>query len=174
MIGGFQEKGKRWTFAIGVVCRQGRLTPRDTWSCPIWVLEIVFCWNHWHSIIHYTNKLWSFAWFDFWPIMTPWFDTNNSCPWLDLLLNLTLLNISFHGASATGVICRQGTLTPPDTWSRPNWGLHMFCLLKYQKRLLLRCLHHFKSDWINNMDHMHMSGNEPSTVILSQTKWIQK
>ena len=28
-------------------------------------------------------------------------------------------NIGFHGASATGVACQQGTLTPPDTWSRP-------------------------------------------------------
>ena len=25
---------------------------------------------------------------------------------------------------------------------------------KYKKRLLLRCIHHFKSDSINNMDHM--------------------
>ena len=24
----------------------------------------------------------------------------------------------------------------------------------YKKRLLLRCMHHFKSDWINNMDYM--------------------
>ena len=28
----------------------------------------------------------------------------------------------------------------------------------------------FKSDWINNMDHMRISGTEPSSVILSQTK----
>ena len=40
--------------------------------------------------------------------------------------------------------------------------------------LLLRCIHHFKSDLINNMDHMRISGNEPSSVILSQTKWFQK
>ena len=33
--------------------------------------------------------------------------------------------------------------------------------LKYKKRLLLRCIHHFKSDLINNMDHMCISGNEP-------------
>ena len=39
---------------------------------------------------------------------------------------------------------------------------------EYEKRLLLRCIHHFKSDLINNMDHMHISGNEPSSVILSQ------
>ena len=41
---------------------------------------------------------------------------------------------------------------------------------KYQKRLLLRCKHHFKSDLIYNMDHMRISGTEPSSVILGQTK----
>ena len=46
----------------------------------------------------------------------------------------------------------------------------IFCLYKILKRLLLRCIHHFKSDLINNMDHMRISGTEPSSVILSQTK----
>ena len=41
---------------------------------------------------------------------------------------------------------------------------------KYKKRLLLRCVQHFKSDLINNVDHMRISGTEPSSVILSQTK----
>ena len=49
--------------------------------------------------------------------------------------------------------------------------LHLY--LTYKKRLLLRLKHHFKSDLINNMDHMRISGNEPSSVILSQTKWFQ-
>ena len=44
-----------------------------------------------------------------------------------------------------------------------------FCL-EYKKRLLLRCIHHFKSDLINNTDHMRISGTEPSSVILSQTE----
>ena len=45
-------------------------------------------------------------------------------PWLECLPNLTLLlNIGFHRASATGVACRQGTVTPPDTWSCPTLGL---------------------------------------------------
>ena len=48
------------------------------------------------------------------------------------------------------------------------------CVMKYIKRLLLRCIHHFKSDLINNMDHMRISGNEPSSVILRQTKRFQK
>ena len=42
--------------------------------------------------------------------------------------------------------------------------------LKLKKRLLLRCIHHFKSDLINDMDHMLISGTEPSSVILSQRK----
>ena len=42
--------------------------------------------------------------------------------------------------------------------------------LNYDKRLLLWCLHHPKSDLINNMDHMRISGTEPSSVIPSQTK----
>ena len=35
----------------------------------------------------------------------------------------------FHRTFATGVACRQETLTPPDTWSRPIWDLHMFYLM---------------------------------------------
>ena len=49
----------------------------------------------------------------------------------------------------------------------------MFCN-KYEKRLPLRCIHHFESDLINNMDHMRISGTEPSSVILSQTKYFKK
>ena len=30
--------------------------------------------------------------------------------------------------------------------------------LKYKKRQLLRCIHHFKSHLINNIDDMHFSG----------------
>ena len=44
----------------------------------------------------------------------------------------------------------------------------------YKKRLLLRCIHHFKSDLMNNMDHMRISGNEPLSVIFRQTKWFVK
>ena len=31
-----------------------------------------------------------------------------------------------------------------------------------------RCIHHFNLDLINNMDHMRISGTEPSLVILRQ------
>ena len=35
---------------------------------------------------------------------------------------------------------------------------------QYRKRLLLRFIQHFQSDAIFNMDHMHISGTEPSSV----------
>ena len=110
------------TFATGVACRQGTLTPPDPWSCPIWDLQMFYCWDHWHSIIQYTTNSWPFPWL--WLLTEldsfPWFDSTNSwpSPWFDFL-NFTLLNIGFHWASATGVACWQGKLTPPDTWSRP-------------------------------------------------------
>ena len=51
------------TFAMDVACRQGTLTPPDTWSCLIWDLQMFFCWDHWHSIIHYTSlRLLSLTW----------------------------------------------------------------------------------------------------------------
>ena len=43
------------------------------------------------------------------------------------------------------------------------------CRCYRKKRLLLRCIRHFKSDSINNMDHIRIAGTEPSSVILSQT-----
>ena len=48
--------------------------------------------------------------------------------------------------------------------------LKLHCNFNMKKRLLLRCIHHFKSDLIHNMDHMRISGTEPSSVIFSQTK----
>ena len=41
--------------------------------------------------------------------------------WSDFIPNSTFYRIlsGFHRTFATGVACRQGTLTPPDTWSRP-------------------------------------------------------
>ena len=41
--------------------------------------------------------------------------------WSDFVPNSTFYRIlsGFQRTFATGVACRQGTLTPPDTWSRP-------------------------------------------------------
>ena len=43
-------------------------------------------------------------------------------------------------------------------------------------RLVLtsRCIHHFNSDSIYDMDDMSISGTEHSSVILSQTKQLKK
>ena len=59
-------------------------------------------------------------------------------------------------------MCPRGLLGPP--------AVTLTKKLKYAKRLLLRGIHHFISDLINIMDHMRISGTEPSSVILSQTK----
>ena len=39
---------------------------------------------------------------------------------------------------------------------------------------VVESIQHFKSDVINDMDHMRISGTEPSSVILSQRKWFKK
>ena len=46
---------------------------------------------------------------------------NETPYWSDFVPNSTFYRLlsGFHRTFATGVACRQGTLTPPDTWSRP-------------------------------------------------------
>ena len=46
-------------------------------------------------------------------------------------------------------------------------------MLLIKKRLLLRCIHHFKSDLINDLDHMRISDTESSSVMLLQRKWLE-
>ena len=69
-------------------------------------------------------------------------------------------------------VLRRPLLNVP---SRTQWSntsvTHQ--VVEIKKRLLLRCEHHFKSNVINNMDHMRISVNEPSSVMLSQIKWFQ-
>ena len=74
-------------------------------------------------------------------------------------------------------------LTPKMLWKPLNFAvfLEKVCLRlneyghkNIKKRLLLRCIHHFKADLINNMDHMRISGTEPSSVILSQKRVVSK
>ena len=40
-------------------------------------------------------------------------------------------------------------------------------LIDDMEHIRIRCIHHFKSDSINNMDHMRISSTEPSPVIHS-------
>ena len=46
--------------------------------------------------------------------------------------------------------------------------------IQYQLVVYPIHIHHFQSDEINDMDHMRISGNKPSSVILSQTCSIKK
>ena len=67
--------------------------------------------------------------------------------------------------------CRTWIHLPSGTqWSTSSDILQVWNI---KKKLLLRCLYHFKSDFINNIDHVRISENEPSSVMLSQTKWFQ-
>ena len=52
-------------------------------------------------------------------------------------------------------------------WIHPWEGNKSFTkVLQIQKD----SFHHFKPDWINNMDHMRISATESSSVVLSKTK----
>ena len=64
----------------------------------------------WRIAIHSDT----FHWWDITPIFDP------LLVWT-LLLNLTfyLIMLGFHRIFATGAVCQQRTLTPPDTWSCP-------------------------------------------------------
>ena len=70
-----------------------------------------------HDILEDEHKQWPLLmrhYTDFWPFTD-----------LDLLPNLTFYLIvwGFHRTFATGAACQQRTLTPPDTWSCPTFGL---------------------------------------------------
>ena len=69
-------------------------------------------------------------------------------------------NLNFCHRNTSGCVVR---------YSHPElpWGAG---LLQYKKRLLLRCIHHFISELIYNMDDMRISGTEPLSVIFSHTK----
>ena len=95
------------TYATGAACQQRTLTPPDTWSCPFGTCICSTCWDIDTLIVG--------------------FNILSVC---DIITGLNIFtesdilpNIGFHRAFATGVACRQGTLTPPDTWSCPTLGL---------------------------------------------------
>ena len=63
----------------------------------------------------------------------------------------------------------------------PRYFLHFACdaqsvlqtntIGNIKRDFYLDVLHHFKSDLINNIDHMRISGTEPLSVILSQSSF---
>ena len=69
---------------------------------------------------------------------------------------------------STEVEGRTWLQVPSVTSSLVHQQLLTKKLKKYKKRLLRRCIHHFKSDLIDNMEHMRILGTKPSSVILSQ------
>ena len=83
-------------------------------------------------------------------------------------INFTSCNDEYYNRTFSEEELKTSLNRAHDTAEGPD-KIH-YQLLKYKKRLLLRCIHHFNSDLINNMDHMRISGTKPSSVILSQTK----
>ena len=62
----------------------------------------------------------------------------------------------------------ESTEIDRGTWLHVPSGTHWSTSSDIHQ--VLKCIHHFKSDLINNMDHMRISGNEPSSVIIGLTK----
>ena len=88
----------------------------------------------------------------------------------DLLYEECLQQIQFCQDKANAVGREDLLEVLREYSSLLNSSLCLLPFLIYKKRLLLRCIHHFKSDLINKMDHMRISGTEPSSVILTQIK----
>ena len=67
------------------------------------------------------QTIWSFPLTNVKWLSVTWPYTMTTPYWLDFVPNSTFYRIlsGFHRTFATGVACRQGTLTSPDTWSRP-------------------------------------------------------
>ena len=91
-------KVTRWTFMLPLErpCHKEHI-------CQIWKPYMNFPLTNvkWHSVT--------------WPY------TMTIPYWSDFVPNLTFYRFlgGFHRTYATGVACRQGTLTPSDTWSHP-------------------------------------------------------
>ena len=70
----------------------------------------------------------------FWPLTNSDFSTDQTFHQfhdLDTELDLHRIMSGFHGAFATGVACKHGTLTLPDSWFRPPfWDLLVLQLLR--------------------------------------------
>ena len=106
--------------------------------------------------------------------------------WSDFVPNSTFYRIlsGFHRTFATGVACRQGMLTPPDTWSRPFgtcicstcWDqsfselfvifrtmlfeypsvLSQFCLIYHVIKLLIYVFHEIGKASLNSARDQHL------------------
>ena len=87
----------------------------SSYGCLILIEEVLW------SIRGSYQTIWSFPLTNVkWHSVT-WPYTMTTPYWSDFVPNSTFYRIlrGFHRTFPNGVACRQGTLTPPDTWSRP-------------------------------------------------------
>ena len=117
-------------------------------------LEIVIqevLWSIWGCY----QTIWSFPLTNVkWHSVT-WPYTMTTPYWSDFVPNSTLYRIlsCFHRSFATGVACRQGTLTPPDTWSRTLGTFRCFYLLR---PILFRTCRYFSGLCSSNIPRYHL------------------
>ena len=104
--------------------------PFYTWSCPIWDLQMFFCWDHWRSIIHYTTNSWFFTWFDFLPNMPHFLDLTPPFhvpfPGFYFLLNLIWLNIDMTEYRFLWDFCNGCGMLTGDAYSSGHLVLSNF------------------------------------------------
>ena len=115
-----------------MACQQGTLTLPDTLFRPFWTCICSHLLQFSQTCRDFPNfsPVISFSIFpillithvpDQHSLFVIWPYTMTTPYWSDFIPNSTFYRIlsGFHRTFATGVACRQGTLTPPDTWSRP-------------------------------------------------------
>ena len=66
--------------------------------------------------------------------------------------------------------CSFFGIGPSEASLKCTWNFFKNSLRGEYEQLTTRGTSYLKSDIINNMDHMRISGNAPSSVILGQTK----
>ena len=80
---------------------------------------------------------------------------------LKITISVDFITVNFDALKryeSTEVDRRTWLHVPSGTLWSTSSDTHQ--VVEYKKRLLLRCIHHFKPDLINNMDHMRISGTE--------------
>ena len=58
----------------------------------------------------------------------------------------------------------ESTIVDHRTWLHGPPAVTLNKLLRYKKETSAKIIHHFKSDLINNIDHMRISGIEPYSL----------
>ena len=144
-------RGFHGAFATGVAFQQGTLTLPDTWfRPPLWDLLVFKLLRPDSSSLPCLNSTFHLEY----PLVLSWLCSMlTGCKYMSLLQDYEIHFIFI--INGTLICCKR-------------IGKNQFCITvylfvaeKYKKRFLLRCIHHFKSDLINNMDHMCISGTEP-------------